>query len=570
MSGRQQKVEEIFFAALEVTAGDKRSHFILTACDGDVSLRKEVEGLLKAQSQIECQEFLEHPVELERPAGGKAVTQAGAAIDATIPPFFAKASRQTLSTPEQLPRNFGDYELLEKIAQGGMGIVYKARQNSLNRIVAVKMILMNQNANEDEVRRFYYEAEAAAQLDHPGIVPVFDVGCCNGQHYFSMGFVEGESLAQLLQRSPLPPRVAAGYLAKIAESVQAAHDRGIIHRDLKPGNVLLDAEGEPRVTDFGLAKRLESDSELTATGTVIGTPGYMPPEQASGDLHLIGVHSDVYSLGGVLYAALSGKAPFESDNQLNTLISVLQEAPQSLRQQDKSIPVDLEIICMKCLEKEPGLRYASAQEMADDLNLFLSGEPILAKNDLYRRVRKWSIKEPTLAAHLAAITAMMLLVFLIYLMIKLGLLTGGSDKPEGYFLVNELILASWAVISIGLQSARNHFRGYASKLSMLWAILDPAILTLLIFFNDHPRELLYGLFPLLVVATGFFRRVELVAVTTVSSLIGYLLLQWDFSSAHVYEHRSHLIIFALAIIVTGVMQSFQVLRLKRIIEKVNP
>ncbi|MDG2014452.1 MAG: serine/threonine-protein kinase, partial [Pirellulaceae bacterium] len=482
---------------------------------------------------------------------------------------LAEGRRSSRPSEEQLPRNFGDYELLEKIAQGGMGVVYKARQNSLNRIVAIKMILMGQTANEDDVRRFYNEAEAAAQLDHPGIVPVFDVGCCEGQHYFSMGFVEGESFAELLQRKPLPPRAAASYLAKIAESVQAAHDQGIIHRDLKPSNVLLDAEREPRVTDFGLAKRLESDSELTAAGTVIGTPGYMPPEQAGGNLDLIGVHSDVYSLGGVLYAALSGRAPFESDNQMDTLISVLQETPQSLRQQNKSIPVDLEIICLKCLEKEPSLRYASAQEMADDLHLFLSGEPILAKNDLYRRLRKWSIKEPTLVAHLAAITAMMSLVLFIYLLIRLGLPIGGSDAPFTYLWRNELILASWAVASLGLQKARNHFPSSASMLSLFWAMLDPAILTLLISVNDHPRELLYSLFLLLVVTTGFFRRVDLVAVTTVTSLFGYLLLQWSGDAAHVYEHRSHIAIFASAIIVTGLMQGFQVLRLKRISAKMN-
>ena len=190
--------------------------------------------------------------------------------------------------------------LLEEIARGGMGVVYKATQVSLNRIVALKMILAGQLAGEEDVKRFHAEAEAAANLDHPGIVPIYEIGEHEGQHYFSMGYVDGESLADKIKDGPLPPREAAEYTRKVAEAVAFAHERGVIHRDLKPGNVLIDRNGEPKVTDFGLAKRIEGDSDLTATGQILGTPSYMPPEQAAGKIDEITESADVYSLGAIL------------------------------------------------------------------------------------------------------------------------------------------------------------------------------------------------------------------------------------------------------------------------------
>ncbi|MHC4402627.1 MAG: serine/threonine-protein kinase [Planctomycetota bacterium] len=196
-------------------------------------------------------------------------------------------------------RYFGDYELLEEIARGGMGVVYKARQMSLNRVVALKMILAGHLASEEDVKRFYTEAEAAANLDHPGIVPIHEVGQHEGQHYFSMGYVEGQSLSVKIADGPLPPREAAELTKKVAEAVAYAHEQGVIHRDLKPANVLLDRDGDPRVTDFGLAKRVEGDSHLTDTGQVLGTPSYMPPEQAAGKLDQIEETSDVYALGAI-------------------------------------------------------------------------------------------------------------------------------------------------------------------------------------------------------------------------------------------------------------------------------
>ena len=310
---------------------------------------------------------------------------------------------------DNLPCQFGDYELLEKIAHGGMGVVFRARQMSLKRNVAIKMILSGQFAGPQEIKRFHVEAEAAGDLDHPGIVPIFDVGCHQDRHYFSMAFVEGESLAARIKRQPFTPREAARMVCKICDAIQAAHDKGIVHRDLKPGNVLLDSHGEPRITDFGLAKRVEEGSELTRTGMVLGTPSYMPPEQASGNE--IDSSADIYSLGAILYAMVTGTAPFSGNSQLETIMMVLEDEPTSLRQHSKTVPKYLDAICLKCLEKKPRERYGSASELASDLNHFLAGEPIEAKKGWLQRFRKWTIREPALAAHISATLVLLPLLF---------------------------------------------------------------------------------------------------------------------------------------------------------------
>jgi tRNA A-37 threonylcarbamoyl transferase component Bud32 len=301
-------------------------------------------------------------------------------------------------------RAFGEYELLAEIARGGMGVVYKARQRRLNRTVAVKMILAGELADQEDVKRFLSEAEAAAGLDHPGIVPVYESGEIGGQHFFSMGFVEGESLAALLAAGPLPPKRAAELVAQVADAVEYAHERGVIHRDLKPGNILLDKDGHPRVTDFGLAKRVAGDSGLTRTGQALGTPSYMPPEQASGKLDAIGPPADVYALGAVLYAALTGRPPFQAATPLDTILQLLEREPVNPRHLNADIPPDLETITLKCLEKEPHKRYATAKELADELRRFLRGEPIHARPaGIVERAFKWANRNPAAAAWLAAV-----------------------------------------------------------------------------------------------------------------------------------------------------------------------
>jgi WD40 repeat protein/tRNA A-37 threonylcarbamoyl transferase component Bud32 len=316
----------------------------------------------------------------------------------------ARSPAASLSGGNHKVRYFGDYELLDEIARGGMGVVYKARQVNLKRVVALKMILAGQLASEQDVKRFYQEAEAAANLNHPGIVPIYEIGQHGGQHFFSMAFVEGDSLSKRVADGPLPPREAADLLRKVAVAVEYAHQRGVVHRDLKPANVLLDAQGEPIVTDFGLAKNTEGDRELTTSGQILGTPGYMPPEQAAGAAEKIGPPADIYSLGAILYCLLTGRPPFLAANVLDTLMQVLEKEPLPPRDVNPSVPRDLETICLKCLQKDRHKRYASAQALADDLGRWLHGEPILARPvGRVERGVKWVRRHPAVAGLVAAV-----------------------------------------------------------------------------------------------------------------------------------------------------------------------
>jgi tetratricopeptide (TPR) repeat protein/predicted Ser/Thr protein kinase len=296
-------------------------------------------------------------------------------------------------------RRFGDYQLLEEIARGGMGVVYKARQVSLNRTVAVKMILAGQLAGPAEVQRFRGEAEAAANLNHPNIVAIHEIGQQGGQHFFSMDYVEGQNLAQFVGQKPLPPREAAKYLKTIAEAIQYAHERGILHRDLKPSNILIDQSGQPRITDFGLAKRMQEDSDLTSSGQVLGSPNFMPPEQALGKRQAATLASDIYSLGAILYFLLTRRPPFAADSLTETLHQVLHTEPVSPRLLNAVVPRDLETICLKCLSKEPERRYASAHGLAEDLGRFLKGEPVQARPvGTAGKAWRWCRRNPKLAS----------------------------------------------------------------------------------------------------------------------------------------------------------------------------
>jgi len=274
---------------------------------------------------------------------------------------------------------FGDYELLEEVARGGMGVVYKARQISLDRVVALKMILSGKLASSAEIERFHVEAKAAANLRHEAIVAIHEVGEYEGQHYFSMDFIDGMSLAQMARDRPLAAEKAARYIELVAEAIEYAHSQGTLHRDLKPSNVLIDAADRPRVTDFGLAKRVDDDSRLTATGEAMGTPGYMPPEQIAGGHGPLGPAVDVYALGATLYETLTGRPPFQGPTVFDTLLAVCETEPVPPRLLNPKVPRDLETICLKCLQKDSHRRYVSAGELAVDLHRFLAGEPIAAR-----------------------------------------------------------------------------------------------------------------------------------------------------------------------------------------------
>ena len=293
---------------------------------------------------------------------------------------------------------FGDYELLEEIARGGMGVVYRARQLTLNRTVAIKMILANRLATPAEVDRFRAEARTVARLHHPGIVGIHEVGEHEGQHYFSMDYVEGQSLANVVRDGPLPASRAAHYLRDIAQAVQHAHSQGVLHRDLKPSNILIDLADQPRVTDFGLARELTGRAEMTLSGQILGSPNFMPPEQAAGKRSRIGACGDVYSLGAILYQMVTGRPPFVAETLTATLHQVVNAEPIPPRTLNPGVPRDLETICLKCMEKEPARRYHSAQALAEEIERFLRDEPIQARpTSRAEKAWRWCRRKPALA-----------------------------------------------------------------------------------------------------------------------------------------------------------------------------
>src|SRR5262249_22383085 len=322
--------------------------------------------------------------------------------------------------PREAPVNFAPpgYEILSELGRGGMGVVYKALQKSLNRLVALKVILGAGHAGSDQLSRFRAEATTAAQLQHPNIVQVFEIGEHDGQPFFSLELVEGGSLADRLKGEPQPPRDAAELVRTLALAVHHAHERGVVHRDLKPANVLLTGvrsqesgvrEGKtltpdswlltPKVTDFGLAKLQTAASHLTQSGAILGTPSYMAPEQAAGDGKAVGPATDIYALGAILYEALTGRPPFRAASAMDTVMQVVHDDPVPPSRLQPKLPRDIETICLKCLAKKPEQRYASAAALADDLGRFLSGSTILARPaSPVTKLWKWAYRHPALAA----------------------------------------------------------------------------------------------------------------------------------------------------------------------------
>jgi serine/threonine protein kinase/tetratricopeptide (TPR) repeat protein len=329
--------------------------------------------------------------------------------------------------------DFGDYEVQEEIGRGGQGVVYRARQKSLNRIVALKVISLGQWASKAHLKRFRLEAEAAARLEHPGIVPIHEVGERDGSCYFSMKFVEGGQLDEVVRRTPMSIRQAVELIAKIARTVHYAHEHRILHRDIKPGNILLDAKGEPHLTDFGLARLVESESSVTQTLDVLGTPSYMAPEQAVGNNAAISSVTDVYGLGAVLYQLLTGQPPFAGGATYETIKLLLDAEPKSPRLLNPKIDRDLSTICLKCLEKDPKRRYASALALAQDLERWLRHEPIHARHaGLLTRSRKWVRRNPSsalLAASLVALIAAASWIFWKSELIRQPVTTGIAVLP---------------------------------------------------------------------------------------------------------------------------------------------
>jgi tRNA A-37 threonylcarbamoyl transferase component Bud32 len=392
---------------------------------------------------------------------------------------------------------FGDYELLEEIARGGMGIVYKARQMSLNRPVALKMILAGEWATPEARQRFRAEAEAAANLQHPNIVAIHEVGEHEGQQYFSMDFVVGNNLAQLVRGNPLSAGRAASYVKTIAEAVHFAHQRGTLHRDLKPQNVLIDADDRPRITDFGLAKRVETDSDVTRTGDVIGSPSYMPPEQASSRPDEVGPHSDVYSLGAILYELLTARPPFRGATAMETLCQVIESPPVSLRKRNPDVPPDLETICLKCLEKRPERRYHSARELAEELGRFLNREPIHARPvSLARRGAFWARRHPWVIRALASLFLVGLTLlcyglwaenrYLVWLQANPGHVRAAGPRTDRLKTATNV----GSVLFVLLMAAYAFYSRRAERPGSLKSLVDPAWALQLLRSRHAPSSLL--------------------------------------------------------------------------------
>jgi len=411
------------------------------------------------------------------------------------------------------PTTFGKYDLLGELGRGGMGVVYKARERDLDRVVAVKMILSSQFAGSEQVQRFYAEARACAKLPHLHIVQVFEVGELHGQPYFAMEYIEGRGLDSRIHERPLDPDEAVQLLIPIARAVGHLHAHGIVHRDLKPGNVLIDRAGRPVLTDFGLAKILaDTESQLTNTGAILGTPSYMAPEQAAAKP--VTPATDVYSLGAILYECLTGRPPFRAATPLDTIVQVLESEPTLIRHLRKDVPRSLDLICLKCLEKHPLGRYADALALADDLQRYLNGESITAQPEsVWQQGVRWARREVGLAAHLAAIAGGAVFH-------EVGYLLNPSLSAAAHGMVLA-ILFLLAMLSIACQRLLRR-PGWSEIGALAWCALDGIALTAMLAVAKGFDGPLVVLYPLYIVASGLWWRVRLVWLSTILSQIGYI------------------------------------------------
>ncbi len=382
---------------------------------------------------------------------------------------------------DTLGKNIDDYELLEELGRGGMGVVFRARQKSLDRIVALKIILAGSAATRADLARFRGEAETAAQLNHPHIVPVYEVGEHNGLPYFTMRYIPGTTLAERLAEGPIPGREAAQILTPIARAIASAHQKGVLHRDLKPSNILIDGDGRPYVSDFGLAKKLltgglddatQSFAQITQTGAILGTPGYMSPEQAAGSRSTIGVATDVYSMGAILYAALTGRPPFQAASPVDTVLMALEQDPIAPQLLNPRVDRDLEMIALKCLQRPVELRYASAEDLAADLEAYLADEPISARSSKFRQILTRAFRE---THHVGVLENWGLLwilhsvVLLILCVVTNVFQLSGIASRWPYLALWTIGLGTWAVVFWNLRHRSGPITFVERQIAHVWA-----------------------------------------------------------------------------------------------------
>jgi serine/threonine protein kinase len=423
---------------------------------------------------------------------------------------FGQHTEKAARTLSASPALFSDYELLEELGRGGMGVVYKAHQKSLGRTVALKMILRGATPSSADLARFRTEAESAARLDHPSIVPIYEVGEQQGQPFFTMKYVAGSTLTRRLAGGPMPPREAASILAPICRAIHYAHERGVLHRDLKPSNILIDEEGRPHVSDFGLAKRVEAEEHLTLSGAVLGTPSYMAPEQAAGKRGNLGPASDVYSLGTILYQMLTGHPPFQAATPVETVLLVLEQEPLPPRLLNPRADRELEMIALKCLQKPPELRYRTAKALADDLDAYLADEPTAARSGLFSSVLARAFREThhaTVLENWGLLWMWHSLALLITCLLTNLLQWRGTTSPLPYLGLWTAGLGTWAVIFWSLRRRSGPVTFVERQIAHVWAssMISIALLFVVEIILDMP---VLTLSPVLALTSGMIFLVK--------------------------------------------------------------